>query len=1110
MNKNLSKALMIISGRVKNHLPSMMLIIITLGICEGALWADVASVDTPKIFVQYGHSGNIMSVVISPDGRYALSGSGDKTLKFWDIKTGREIRTFKGHTEVVRSVAVSPNGKYALSGSGDKYRRGRNTDKTLKLWNIKTGREIRTFKGHTEVVSSVVFSPDGKCALSGSWDETLKLWNISTGREIRTFKHDMEVNSVAISPDGRYALSGSGEHYICTSSSEFLKLWDISTGREIRTFHGHKDDVTSIAISPDGKYALSGSQDETLKLWNIETGSEIRTFRGHEDTVSSVAFSSDGRYALSGSRDSTLKLWNIETGDEIRTFRGYNDTVYSVAFSPEGKYVLASLGNGLKLWNIETGKELILKKPDMINSVSISQDGKRVLSKNQYGGIDFWDIKTGRKVKTFKGDKHDFVPIAISPNGRYTVSRSRGGTLKLWEIATGKEMRTFKGYTHHIHSVAFSPDGRYVLSNGDYGTLKRWDIETGKVRTFKGRYGIDSIVFLPNGKHALSGDTYGLTLWNFKFNNGAIKKFNGHNGRVISVAISPNGRYAVSGSTDNSIKLWDMELKGRIWPQRDSDNERTWALPYKYKNGRAIKTFKGHTDDVNSVAISPNGWYILSGSKDHTLKLWDIKTNREIRTFKGHTLSVSSVIFSSDGRYALSGSLDGTIRVWDISTGKEIVQMVAFPSGEWIAFTSDGYYSASAKGDKHVKIRIDSITVEWLEKYRSTLFRPDMVQLALKGGKPEPPSITIAQKNKHKPGQKKTIAKNEPTKPPITIVKKASPKVWFTSPSENHKTELSHIEVEVKVENVSNQPDALAFFINDTPLSKEKRAVRPMLPGQTVKTLTINAPLIIGYNRIEVRAKDKYGKTHKFPPRTVIRKGKPLPALYYFGVGVSKHSNSINSLRYPAKDVTELSKVLKAQKNKAWSAVKTKILTNEQATREAIITEMNRFISGARTDDLIILFLSGHGKNEQSDYYFIAHDSDPDNAFANGLSWITIINLLRRNPVKVLLLADTCYSGNVIGTDLIPKSKNLIVMSSSSSDRVSREDASWGHGAFTLALIEGFSEKAFNKDGELKLYNLYEYVAKRVGKLTDGTQTPKIPDWSNFEKFNTIILGKNP
>jgi len=329
---------------VKRVLKVIVLVLISL-ICFSGIETARAQ-EKPEIFVQLKHTtGIVYSVAISPDGRYALSGSKDNTLKLWDIKAGKLVRTFKGHTNEVLSVAISPDGKYALSGS---------LDNTLKLWDIETGKLVRTFKGHTDYVCSVAFSPDGRYALSGSYDKTINLWDIETGKLVRTFEgHRDTVYSVAFSPDGRYALSGSAD--------KTLKLWDIETGKEIRTFRGHTSGVRSVAISPDGRYALSGSHDKIVNLWNMETGKRVRTFEEHTDLVFYVAFSPDGRYTLSGSKDNTLKLWDVKTGREIRTFRGHTSYVFSVAFSPDGRYALSGSDDGTtRIWDIHTGKEIAM------------------------------------------------------------------------------------------------------------------------------------------------------------------------------------------------------------------------------------------------------------------------------------------------------------------------------------------------------------------------------------------------------------------------------------------------------------------------------------------------------------------------------------------------------------------------------------------------------------------------------------------------------------------------------------------------------------------------------------------------------------------------------
>lgn len=215
--------------------------LILLILCAGGLAAPGlgAAQETPQLVLPTGHTDGIESVAFSPDGRYALSGSGDHTLKLWEVSTGREVRTFSGHTSWVNSVVFSPDGRYALSGS---------SDKTLKLWEVATGREVNTFSGHTDRVYTVAFSPSGQYALSGSGfsDNSLRLWEVATGREVNTFSgHTGDVNSVVFSPDGRYALSGSGDNT--------LKLWEVSTGN-LLLIRLHLDQKGWVVVTPDGRF----------------------------------------------------------------------------------------------------------------------------------------------------------------------------------------------------------------------------------------------------------------------------------------------------------------------------------------------------------------------------------------------------------------------------------------------------------------------------------------------------------------------------------------------------------------------------------------------------------------------------------------------------------------------------------------------------------------------------------------------------------------------------------------------------------------------------------------------------------------------------------------
>jgi serine/threonine protein kinase len=301
---------------------------------------SIENISPVKIFT--GHSSFINCLVFSPDGETLISGSADKTIKIWHLASGKEIRTIKDHLSFVNYLAIAPDGQTLVSASADK---------TIKLWNLVNGKEIRTLKGHAGYVNYLAITPDGQTLVSASSDKTIKLWNLSNGQAIRTLKgHSNSVNSLAISQDGKTLFSAGAD--------KTIKIWDLATGKQIRTLTGHTSFVNYLAISLDDKKLLSASADKTIKMWNIATGEEINTLKGHTSFVNYLAISPDGQTTISGSADKTIKIWNISNGKEIRTLKGdFNYVNYlpisPLAISPDGHTIATGSGNKtIKIWQM--------------------------------------------------------------------------------------------------------------------------------------------------------------------------------------------------------------------------------------------------------------------------------------------------------------------------------------------------------------------------------------------------------------------------------------------------------------------------------------------------------------------------------------------------------------------------------------------------------------------------------------------------------------------------------------------------------------------------------------------------------------------------------------
>jgi hypothetical protein len=292
----------------------------------------------PRFCTVEGHSAAVQSVAVSADSRRAVSASSDDMLKVWDVETGRVIRTLKGHSAGVNSVALSTGGRCAVSAS---------RDKTLKVWDVETGQAIRTLEGHTGWIYSVAVSEDGRRAVSASADETLKVWDVETGRAILTLEGRSTVlRGVAVSADVRRTVRAS-EDQPRTGPVIIAQVGSRSTP------------IRSVALSADGRRAVSAFEDKTLKVWDVETGRVIHALGGHSDWIHSVAVSADGLRAISGSSDHTVRIWDVEMVRATHILEGHSGGVNGVALSADGRRaVSASRDHTLKVWDLKRSEDI--------------------------------------------------------------------------------------------------------------------------------------------------------------------------------------------------------------------------------------------------------------------------------------------------------------------------------------------------------------------------------------------------------------------------------------------------------------------------------------------------------------------------------------------------------------------------------------------------------------------------------------------------------------------------------------------------------------------------------------------------------------------------------
>jgi WD40 repeat protein len=604
-----------------------------------------------------GHRGAVTTVTFSPDDRLLASGSADKTVKLWDAATGKEVRSLEGHTGRVTALAFAPDGKRLATASADQ---------TVRMWDTATGEQLLCLEGHQGVVTSVAFSPDGRSIASGSEDKSVRLWVVETGRASFEFKgHRDPVRGVGFSPDGKQVVStdrAPAEPGRCT-----VLIWDAVTGGIARRFTG----CMGAVFSPDGKkLAAAEHARSSPHVLLIDLTHEFADdFGGHKHTITQVAFSPDGQRLLSCGADRTIRVWDAARRESVCVFQD-EAAVLSAAFSPDGLRIASgSEDHSVRLWAMPGQASRALDRLEgRINSVDFSPDGRRLVGGSSPAHV-IWNAINGKTVRKLSPGSSNLRPT-WSPSGKHIAL---GRAFEVWDPDTGQVTRPALEEGHLEGGgvalgigAAFSRDGRLLAGEANQQhTVGVWNMTTGQrlcsLNSGLGLFLFPSCMsFSPDGRRLAVGymndsSVGAVQVWDLA--NGTVTlTLDGFQLGVLSVAFSPDGKCIAAGLGDHTDDEDPGMAEVRIWD----------AI-----TGQLVHSLRGQGSCIWWVAFSPDGRRLASASgilgkrKPGEMKLWDTQTGQEVCSLRGHDEAIYGVSFSPDGRRLATAGGDGKVILWD-------------------------------------------------------------------------------------------------------------------------------------------------------------------------------------------------------------------------------------------------------------------------------------------------------------------------------------------------------------------------------------------------------------------------------------------------------------
>jgi len=1042
--------------------------------------------------IQRGHELAVVSVAAGLDSNYVVTGSRDKSAKLWELNTDREVRSFLGHDFSVTSVDISRDGKYLLTGSNDE---------TARLWEMETGKEVFAVNPVKERITHVAISPDMKFFVTAALRYNAHVYDFNTKRKLTEIEVSPESNhngvDVAISPDSKWVAFGEDNRLANVyNSTDWHKTYTFEYGAG---WCGGC--ATFVTFSPDSKNAFMVSHHGSAKKYDLSTGKLIKQYADEINDPSSIAVSPDGKKIVVATKKEIF-VWDTESGKELYKFNpGVEQEINQTIFSRNGKQLIISCDNNTAfLWDLRKQK--------------ISQTLTGFLNLRDKGGINYdpnfiWDMQIAKYIR-FKNN------LLITPDGKTLIKGKFGSKAKQWDIASGKGIMEFTGHQKAVLCYDLSKDGKRLVTGGGDGKIIYWDVAKGDtIKTIQAHREPILDIHFNSDETKVAASSWDARLITWDLSTGkSINFFDFENNSALNILWSQNDLYLFAGQ-GKDLKMYELDSKVAV---RDfvghsdvisslrvsADGQKilsaSWDGSIRIWNistGLMEKKFIGHRGAAHIAIFGNDGKTIFSAGADRQIRVWDIATAKVIRTFDGHKAEVTSLLFSPDNKMLISHGVDGATKFWDLNSGKEFFEHIHFGENEWMVKNPEGYFNGTQEARQFIHF-VSGMKTYSVDQFFDEFYRPELL-----------PKIF---QNRGGDGSQGVNQKLRGSPPPVV-------KVAVVATPDPTKAELF-----VKVTDSGTSVENFKLFHNGKRILVSDFKM-PAGKGESTTYRNV-VDLIGGTNTFSASASNK-DKVESDPAAAEIfsESSDKNSVCYIVAVGINQYKNPKMILNYAKPDAESFGKTM-VDEGKLFKSVELYSLFDENASQINILKKLDELATKIHPEDVFIFYYAGHGSMVDDRFFFIPSESlrlyDLTSLKKDAIEANALQDKFRNiKALKQLIVMDACQSGASVellasrgaaeekAIAQLSRSAGIHVMASAGSEQFAAEFTELGHGIFTYLLIKALQGDADGapKDGKVTIYELKSYLDDQVPELTRKLKgKPQYPyTFSRGQDFPVVI-----